>query len=260
MVRNVWTTPHIPTYTFPTIPGPLVFGSSILNPFAPVALGAYNFVANRVNNQGGWSPSGAVVGGSGGGPAGFGGPGGDVNGPPDWGGAAVGFGGGGGGTGGTKSLTFTSPTRGGGEGGGGGGEGGGGGGGGGSLSDAERYLRSLIDQALGFNRERASYTTPFERTLFEQGLEALRTGGIGARIPFVQAAMEASRRQGATAMRETTTDLTRTGLLNTMFGRRIMAGLRLSGRQSLAQIPTRIAGETINTVAQMTPSAQGQIA
>jgi hypothetical protein len=132
----------------------------------------------------------------------------------------------------------------------GGGEGGGGGGGGGSEFGA--FLLNLL-------RERSGYILPFERELYGQGLEALRTGGIRAQIPMIQQALERSKQATSTALAETDVSLGQAGLKDTVFGQRIRGGLTLAGKQNANQIPTDLASKLIGGILGVLPSATGQL-
>lgn len=86
---------------------------------------------------------------------------------------------------------------------------------------------------------------PTRRILGKQTVEALKTGGIGARIPIIQRAVDASQQASARALRQTENDLTRGGLGGTPFGQSILAQQRQAGRQAAAQIPTAFAQQLI---------------
>lgn len=79
----------------------------------------------------------------------------------------------------------------------------------------------------------------------QQLSEALRTGGIGARIPQIQATVEQARSGFSRAVRDTEASLQRSGLAGTPFGQRTLADLRLSGEQQISQIPAGIAAQAI---------------
>lgn len=74
-----------------------------------------------------------------------------------------------------------------------------------------------------------------------QQLEALKTGGVGARIPMIQRAVEASKAATAGALKGTSDEMASSGIAGTPFGASILAATRMSGEQATSQIPTNIA-------------------
>ena len=89
-------------------------------------------------------------------------------------------------------------------------------------------------------------TAPVLKETAGQILEALTTGGIGARLPIAQRSVEASRSATATALRQTGEELTRKGQAGTPFGESLLANLRLAGETGTANIPTDIAQQFIS--------------
>lgn len=91
----------------------------------------------------------------------------------------------------------------------------------------ERFLGEYTEQTRSGRSE-----------LFSQITEALKTGGVGARLPIVGKAVEASKAATATAMRGTEETLARTGLTRTPWGQNVLASQRLEGELATSRIPT----------------------
>jgi hypothetical protein len=79
-----------------------------------------------------------------------------------------------------------------------------------------------------------------------QQLEALRTGGVGAKIPLIQRSVEASKQATGTALAATKDDLAAAGIGATPFGQNILAQTRMRGEQAASQIPPAIAEDVIH--------------
>src|SRR5438876_4705928 len=75
-------------------------------------------------------------------------------------------------------------------------------------------------------------TGPVRKELLGQTLEALKTGGVGARIPIIQRAVEASKQATSSALKETTASGGAAGLAGTPFLQSILAKTRVSGEQA----------------------------
>lgn len=84
--------------------------------------------------------------------------------------------------------------------------------------------------------------------LEDQFLEALTTGGVGARIPIIEKAQEASRMATSNSLQQLDTQLAQSGLAGTPFGNRIRADALMSGRRETAMIPTNIVGQLLQQV------------
>lgn len=84
---------------------------------------------------------------------------------------------------------------------------------------------------------------PIREELFAQILEALQTGGVEARLPIVQRAIEASRSASSRAIQQTQDRLAAQGLSGTPFGENILANLEFSGRQQAGSIGPMFAQE-----------------
>ena len=94
---------------------------------------------------------------------------------------------------------------------------GGGGGGGGDQASATQARLS---------EEYFEMLRPLLELLSSQGVEALQTGGVGARIPIIQRAVEGTRVAASQAETRTTESLAQAGLMGTPFGENILAGQR----------------------------------
>lgn len=101
-------------------------------------------------------------------------------------------------------------------------------------------------QLEAFAGELRTESRPGRRELFGQIFEALRTGGIGARLPIIQRAVESSMGATSQALRETEDRLRGVGLEGTPFGQRILSDVTREGEFATSQIPTNIAQELIN--------------
>lgn len=86
---------------------------------------------------------------------------------------------------------------------------------------------------------------PSRRSFFKQLNEALQTGGVGARIPIIQRAVEGQNAVNAANLVNTQGLLARGGLGGTPYGVNQLAGQTAAGAQASADIPTRIAMEMI---------------
>ena len=87
-------------------------------------------------------------------------------------------------------------------------------------------------------------SNPARREMFSQLNEALKTGGIGARIPIIQRAVEDVNRSTAGAVRGTQEQLSRAGVTGP-FAAQILAQERMAGSQAAAKIPTDYAQQLI---------------
>jgi hypothetical protein len=115
------------------------------------------------------------------------------------------------------------------------------GGGGKGESKSSKDLSELAQQF-------AAETGPTRRTLIDQMYEALTTGGVGARIPLVDRAVESSQRATSESLRALDTQLAQTGLAGTPFGERIRAGTEQQGRLATSQVSPNIIGQMIQQI------------
>lgn len=81
--------------------------------------------------------------------------------------------------------------------------------------------------------------------LLGQLAEALSTGGVGARIPFVQRAVEASQQATAQGLARTKEDLARSGI-GGLFARNTLAQQRQAGAQQASQIESGLLQQFIS--------------
>lgn len=100
-----------------------------------------------------------------------------------------------------------------------------------------QYARALFNQ-----------TSPLRKEFTDQSLEALKTGGIGAQIPLIARAVEASKAQTSQNLQTTQENLAKSRLAGTPFGQAIMAGSRIAGDQATARIPTDYAQGFISQI------------
>lgn len=100
-----------------------------------------------------------------------------------------------------------------------------------------QYARALFNE-----------TSPLRQEYTKQALEGLRTGGIGAQIPLIARAVEASKAQTSQDLLTTQENLNKSRLSSTPFGQAILAGTRIAGNQATARIPTDYAQGFIQQV------------
>ena len=84
----------------------------------------------------------------------------------------------------------------------------------------------------------ARKSIPLRNTVFSQLGEALRTGGVKARIPMIQQAVSQSRSAASRAISGTSEELARRNIGGSFAGN-ALAGLGLQARQQEAGIPTK---------------------
>ena len=101
-----------------------------------------------------------------------------------------------------------------------------------------------VDKLLRAAESILQQSAPARKELLGQTLEALKTGGVGARIPIIQRAVEASKQATGNALRQTSGDLASRGITGP-YASSILAATREGGAQATSQIPTNIAGEMI---------------
>lgn len=107
------------------------------------------------------------------------------------------------------------------------------GGGGGKGNEAGEDLADIAKQFFG-------ETTPLRQEMIDQFMEALTTGGVGARIPIINKALESSRRAESQTMQGTEENLARTNLAGTPFGAMVRSSTEQQGNLATSQIPTNI--------------------
>ena len=87
-------------------------------------------------------------------------------------------------------------------------------------------------------------TRPVRDTAIKQLLEAMRTGGVKAKIPLIQQAVSRANQATAGAMTQTAEQLGSRNI-GGAFASRIMAATRLAGNQQAAAVPTQVAESLI---------------
>ena len=85
-----------------------------------------------------------------------------------------------------------------------------------------------------------SETTPLRQQLEGQFMEALNTGGVGARMPIISKAQEQSRQATSNTLAGVDTQLAQGGLAGTPFGQMIRANTLQQGNQATAMVPFNI--------------------
>jgi hypothetical protein len=100
-------------------------------------------------------------------------------------------------------------------------------------------------------------TAPVRDEFSRQLMEALTTGGVGARIPIIQNAVEQSRMAAANTQSQLGDQLGLSGLKGTPFGVRAMAESLQSGNQAVARAPIDIIRDLLGQVPNFI-TAQGQ--
>jgi len=100
---------------------------------------------------------------------------------------------------------------------------------------------------------------PPQEAVLSQLNEALRTGGIGARIPIAQQSVAQTSSATNQGLRELQGRLDAQGLGGSTYGNRVYEGARLQGAQEIAQIPTSIAYQEIQQAPQFVQNVMGQI-
>ena len=117
---------------------------------------------------------------------------------------------------------------------------------------------SLTRELAGASREQRTAFAPLQGMLLKQGGTGLRTGGIGARIPDIQRAVEAARMSQAQGLRTLDTQLAQGGLAGTPFG---AAARGEAGRQAefvTSQVGPQLIQERINQALSLIGAQGGQ--
>ena len=105
-------------------------------------------------------------------------------------------------------------------------------------------VESMREQ-LRQNRRIFKTQQPIRRELSKQTLEALQTGGVGARIPIVQRSVEAAKTAGAQSMRNAQESVAASGQAGTPFAQAMLAQLQQQNKYALSQIPVSYAQQLI---------------
>jgi hypothetical protein len=114
-----------------------------------------------------------------------------------------------------------------------------------------------LDQLLNAAQTILRQTGPVRKELLGQTLEALKTGGVGARIPIIQRAVEQSKQATGQALKGTS-DSAAAGGVTGPYLQSILAATRMSGEQQTSQIPTQIASDLIGRAPGLVSGMQGQ--
>ena len=115
-----------------------------------------------------------------------------------------------------------------------------------------------VDNLGSYARALFNETAGLRKTYEDQGLEALKTGGITAQIPLIARALEASKGQLSQDLQATNDDLARQNLAGTPFGEGIRSQARITGGQQIARIPTDYAQGFIQQLPSFLASLTGQ--
>lgn len=94
----------------------------------------------------------------------------------------------------------------------------------------------------------AQETTPLRREMNDQFLEALTTGGVEARIPMINKAVESSRQATSNTLRQLDQQLAMSGLAGTPFGQQMRTGALQTGEQQTAGVPFNIIGQLLQQI------------
>jgi hypothetical protein len=98
-------------------------------------------------------------------------------------------------------------------------------------------------------------STPARQELLSQMEEALTTGGVGARMPIISKAEEASKQATSRSLRALEGQLAQTGQAGTPFGTRALGEMSQRGEQATAAIGPQMAAQFL---AQIAPLVFGQ--
>lgn len=104
---------------------------------------------------------------------------------------------------------------------------------------------AAANKLAGISERMFNQSNPSRRAMFSQLGEALKTGGIGARIPIIQRAVADVNESTRVGLGHTQEQLSRAGVTGP-FAQQILAQQRMAGSQQAARIPTDIAGQMIN--------------
>lgn len=127
------------------------------------------------------------------------------------------------------------------------------------VGKAGKIKKSSAEQGLldaSSNLLNAAY--PVTKEVMGQTLEALQTGGIGARLPIAQKAVEGSRAATSSAMSQLDASLATQGMGRSSFGNQLRASTLLQGELATQAIPTDIAQQFIAAAPTMALGFGGQ--
>ena len=103
--------------------------------------------------------------------------------------------------------------------------------------DLAKIAKTFFKETKGLRKETTS-----------QFMEALTTGGVGARMPIIAKAQESSRTATSNALAQLDTQLAQGGLAGTPFGENIRASTLQKGEQATAAIPTNIISQILQQI------------
>lgn len=87
---------------------------------------------------------------------------------------------------------------------------------------------------------------PLAKEQLSQALEALQTGGVGARIPLIQSAQAQSQNALGQTLQNLRDQFAARGMTNSPFAQSAIAGTEMQGRQQIAGIPAQVAGQAVS--------------
>lgn len=107
----------------------------------------------------------------------------------------------------------------------------------GSSKDLARLAKKFSKETKGLRKETIS-----------QMFEALTTGGVDARIPIINQAVERSKQATSASMRGLDETFAQSGLAGTPFAARAKTETAAQGRQAESQIPTQIVQQILQKI------------
>jgi len=116
--------------------------------------------------------------------------------------------------------------------------------GGGGKSGETKSSKMLANLAQQF----AGETEDLRLETIGQMYEALTTGGVDARMPIINQAVERSKQATSASMKELDTSLAQSGLAGTPFGVRAKTETAQRGRQATADVPTQIVQQILQQI------------
>lgn len=121
------------------------------------------------------------------------------------------------------------------------------------MSAGKTSIPAEFRQVADIARSMIAQTGPFRKETLRQGMEALKTGGVRAKIPLIQQAVSQSQQATSRALSSTSEELAKRNI-GGPFASRILAGQRQAGAETAARLPTMIAE---NVIQRTTPFALG---
>lgn len=99
---------------------------------------------------------------------------------------------------------------------------------------------------------------PVRQELFGQILEGLQTGGIGAKIPIIQRAVEESRIAQTQSLRQLDDQIAQGRLAGTPFGERLRADANIGANATTSRVPTDVVRDFLGVAPGFTSNAGQQ--